>query len=54
MKDLLEKYARYDISYDVKDNVLYIKKGMPVKTYLQLKEDVSKLRTKVNNIRIGC
>lgn len=54
MKALLEKYAKYDISYDAKDKVLYIKKGMLVKTYLQLKEDVSKLRTKVNNIRIGC
>lgn len=52
MSDILEKYSKYDLYFDVKDKILFIYKPMLVKDFESLKSDLKLLKNKVNEIRI--
>ncbi len=52
MKYILEKYKKYDLSYNFRKGILYINKKMPVKDFVQLKKDIRTKNIYLSNIII--
>ena len=53
MDKTLEWLSSYGSEYDVKNQILYIRKPMPVKEFVTLKKLLVKYGNKVKDIKVG-
>lgn len=48
----LDKYAHYNVSYDVKDKIIFVRKKIPTNKFLEFKKDLNSINVKVEDLRV--
>lgn len=48
----LDKYAHYNVSYDVKDKIMFVRKKIPMNKFLEFKKDLNSINVKVEDLRV--
>lgn len=52
MSLILEQFQRYDVEYDVKDKYLFIRKPIPVKDFVYLRQLIKLAKEPVDEILV--